>query len=454
MIDQEGILVKIKINLSQCMIVKNEEKNIRKALTWGKNIVCEQIVVDTGSTDRTVEIAKEMGAKVFHFEWIDDFSAAKNFAIEQASGNWIAFLDADEYFSEEDTKKILPLLAQLEEERRKLKSPLMVRSALANLDDEGKTTSIATQARLFSNVKNLRYDGRIHENLMILGKKIPVAFEAREILTIYHTGYSEKTYEETRKLDRNINILKKEVKNNPDNYEAWAYLGDSYLANKQMKEAEEAYKLVIDHMGPELVQERRDFVFCNFLKIKYYSGAKEETEVLEAYGKSVEHVCLAPDAEYWVGRWMLDRGKIQQGIEYFELALSRLEHYSGGGNLDMAGSLPYIYSRLFDAYRTINDIQQAVRYGTLYLRMEPYGEIILMEMIKLFKGDTIGEEIADAILSFLSKLYDLSRAKDKLFLIRVSRKLMFKDLEIKIYNLFTQEEKDFFHQNENEIFSL
>lgn len=87
------------------MIVKNEEKNIRKALTWGKSIVCEQIVVDTGSTDKTVEIAKEMGAKVFHFEWIDDFSAAKNFAIDQASGNWIAFLDADEYFPMKTRKK-------------------------------------------------------------------------------------------------------------------------------------------------------------------------------------------------------------------------------------------------------------------------------------------------------------------------------------------------------------
>ncbi len=69
------------VRLSQCMIVKNEEKNIERALSWGKDIMYEQIVVDTGSTDRTVEIAKGMGAKVYHFEWIDDFAAAKNYAI-------------------------------------------------------------------------------------------------------------------------------------------------------------------------------------------------------------------------------------------------------------------------------------------------------------------------------------------------------------------------------------
>ena len=98
------------VRLSQCMIVKNEEKNIERALTWGKKIVCEQIVVDTGSTDRTVEIAERMGAKLFHFEWIDDFAAAKNFALSKAKGNWIAFLDADEYFSDKDALHLLKIL--------------------------------------------------------------------------------------------------------------------------------------------------------------------------------------------------------------------------------------------------------------------------------------------------------------------------------------------------------
>ena len=93
-----------RARISQCMIVKNEEKNIEKALSWGKGVVSEQIVVDTGSTDRTVELAEKMGAKVYHFEWIDDFSAAKNFAISKAKYEWIALLDADEYFSEEDAK--------------------------------------------------------------------------------------------------------------------------------------------------------------------------------------------------------------------------------------------------------------------------------------------------------------------------------------------------------------
>ena len=103
----------IQGKISQCMIVKNEEKNIEQALSWGKGVVAEQIVVDTGSADRTVEIAQRLGAKVFHFPWINDFAAAKNFAIEKAQYEWIAFLDADEYFSAEDAKKLADVLHHL-----------------------------------------------------------------------------------------------------------------------------------------------------------------------------------------------------------------------------------------------------------------------------------------------------------------------------------------------------
>ena len=73
----------MKKTISQCMIVKMKKKNIRRALSWGKDIV-EQIVVDTGSSDRTVEIARGNGGARYFLPWINDFAAAKNFAIDQA----------------------------------------------------------------------------------------------------------------------------------------------------------------------------------------------------------------------------------------------------------------------------------------------------------------------------------------------------------------------------------
>ena len=87
------------MKISACVITKNEEKNIVKWLDCMKEIADEIIVVDTGSKDNTVETAKKYDAKVYEIKWENDFSAAKNYAIDRASGDWIIFLDADEYFT-------------------------------------------------------------------------------------------------------------------------------------------------------------------------------------------------------------------------------------------------------------------------------------------------------------------------------------------------------------------
>lgn len=85
----------MKINL--VMIVKNEERSLRRCLKAVRPLVDEMIIADTGSSDRTVEIAKSMGARVVEFPWVNDFSAARNFALEQSDADWNLVLDADEY---------------------------------------------------------------------------------------------------------------------------------------------------------------------------------------------------------------------------------------------------------------------------------------------------------------------------------------------------------------------
>ena len=104
--------------ISACVIVKNEEKNLPAWLDGVKNIADEIIVVDTGSTDKTVEIAEKAKVNLYRFEWIHDFAAAKNFALSKAKGDWIIFLDADEYFDKPARKKIKPLLKKLSKEKR------------------------------------------------------------------------------------------------------------------------------------------------------------------------------------------------------------------------------------------------------------------------------------------------------------------------------------------------
>lgn len=99
-------------SVSLCMIVKNEEENISRALTSVKDLVDEMIVVDTGSTDRTKEIAGSLGAKVYDFAWTDSFADARNFSLSKAGGNWILILDADEVISSSDYGKLRELIAE------------------------------------------------------------------------------------------------------------------------------------------------------------------------------------------------------------------------------------------------------------------------------------------------------------------------------------------------------
>ena len=151
---------KRQARISQCMIVKNEERNIEKALSWGKSIMWEQIVVDTGSTDHTVELAAKLGAKVVHFQWIDDFAAAKNFAIDQARGEWIAFLDADEYMEPGDAKKMGEVLERLTHDAIDA-----VSTGWQQINDKGEIFLSGTQIRFFRNRPDIRYRRKIQEQL-------------------------------------------------------------------------------------------------------------------------------------------------------------------------------------------------------------------------------------------------------------------------------------------------
>src|SRR5919202_4935317 len=140
-------------SLSLCMIVKNERQNLHRCLASIKPYVDEMIVVDTGSEDGTPEIAAQYGAKVSYFEWCDDFSAARNYAISQASGNWILMPDADEelVIESEDFLNQLSLRPHI----------LAYSVALTEANDPSRTP--AYLIRLLRNIPEIKYVGRFHE---------------------------------------------------------------------------------------------------------------------------------------------------------------------------------------------------------------------------------------------------------------------------------------------------
>jgi len=316
------------VRLSQCMIVKNEEKNIEKALGWAKGIAFEQIVVDTGSTDRTVEIAEKLGAKIFHFEWINDFSAAKNFAIEQASGNWIAFLDADEYLSPKDAAKLMPFFKHIQADPKLRNTWLAIQCPWVQVDEAGNTTSIFTQERLFRNLPSIRYVGKIHEQLSLHVDNIVYGDD----IAVIHTGYSMTSYAETNKAQRNIDMLKMAILEDPVNVNLKGYLAEALDVKAQMEGATEAALPEIDELFKEVLNaasdslpQARKSAYIHFIK-KSVNDNNRYAEFEEMCGKALEDFPDDSDILYYRAANLNNRGDHHAALEILRRCEDRLSN--------------------------------------------------------------------------------------------------------------------------------
>ncbi|NTU42161.1 MAG: glycosyltransferase, partial [Nitrospirales bacterium] len=161
-----------KTTLSLCMIVKNEEKYLAKCLNSVKTIVDEMVIVDTGSTDRTSEIARVFGARVFDFPWQNDFAEARNASLERAEGDWILVLDGDEVIAGQDTREIKTLV---EGHRKGIAYNIDTRNYTRNVvanwtgnegdyaEEAGSGWFPSTKVRLFPNDRKIRFANPVHE---------------------------------------------------------------------------------------------------------------------------------------------------------------------------------------------------------------------------------------------------------------------------------------------------
>ena len=231
----------VKLKISACYIVKNSADDLKISLgSLGKS-VDEIIVVDTGSTDSTVEVAESFGAKVFYREWDDDFSAPRNLALEKATGDWIIFLDADEFFTNATKKNIRPAIEQLEKFK---KSGLLVH--LVNVDKNFGNKILDTNfvLRIFKNKKNLHYVGKIHEEIRV-GENLlsDITFAPPNILTIYHTGYSESLNK--AKAERNLKLLLEELAETQEPQRIYGYIAECYNGLDDFENAEKFARLEV-----------------------------------------------------------------------------------------------------------------------------------------------------------------------------------------------------------------
>lgn len=233
------------MKISACLIMKNEERYLEACLASLKPVVSEIIVMDTGSTDASTDIASAAGALVYEMPWPNDFSMARNACKAHAGGDWILSIDADERLDSKFGQKLAKLsLDQCD----------ALRVNVLNRDRSGEYVS--RQVRLFRNRPEYGYEGRIHEqiapSILQQGGHILDAD-----LRIIHLGYSEDQVQGSRsRTERNLHLLELELEHHPNDAYLWYQLGATHLrdgaAHKALAAFAQVQRLGVSKLGSDL----------------------------------------------------------------------------------------------------------------------------------------------------------------------------------------------------------
>ena len=332
------------------MIVRDEETNLPRSLAQILSYFDEVVVLDTGSTDGTVPLAKEYGAKVFEIPWRNDFSYARNRSIELASGDWIMWFDADNRISEHDADKIKRLV---DEKQDKV-------FWCTEVVEPGGGQLI--QKRIFPNLPDFRFTGAIHEQLV--HPQEGIRYVTTDI-KIYHWGYEDKEQLKQKGL-RNLRILKEELRANPDDFYFNFNIARCYGNFREFEQAIYHLRKVIQNPdaekeNPEIyfyahvmlflfheklgrVQEGRKVLDAlleknphyglgwfysakSHFKHGSYEKAIEDFLMFQKLGIAVRTIDIPPNAQfffesyYWLAQCYEESGKHLQALEAYQKAL-------------------------------------------------------------------------------------------------------------------------------------
>lgn len=309
------------LKITACYIVKNEAENLVKSIKSLKKQVNEIVVVDTGSTDNTMTVARKLGAKVYSFPWQDDFSKARNFALSKAKGDWLVLLDADEYFTANTAGNIRQIIHQAQQADALLIQMVNYDADMAEIQD------YFYQLRIVRNQQGLHYEGKIHEELKLSdGKAMKLLRIPPETLEIYHTGYSNSVTRE--KVKRNLRILQQAVADGQSEAELARYFCDCYLGLGDMEKC-------IYYGWMDVKKGRRSVNFgsrCHRVLMAYYAGLSDTDSISKRRQLaeiSVQQYPEVPDfwAEY--SECLYQAGEYAQAIAAMEKALQLMQDYHG-----------------------------------------------------------------------------------------------------------------------------
>lgn len=351
--------------ISLCMIVKNEASSLPRCLRSVRGTVDEIIVVDTGSTDNTVAIAKSFGAKVLDFPWNGSFSAARNAGLRRAKGTWILFLDADEELAFEDKEQLTICAGHLEFEAFFLQ--------IQNHSGETLSSPVATVnpiLRMFRRRPEHLFRGAIHEQIApsILERRPQAAMHITTV-KIHHYGYAGSVVASKDKIRRNLELLKQALEETPDDPFHHYNVAVEYMRMRDWQSA-------LVHLRQSLALSGLGASYRHLI-YKYESRCSLELgqyeEALEACDQGVACFPDYTDLYHLKGTLLYASGRKQEAIESLKLALQKgsppAQYHTdaGVGTYLSALALGQIYEELEEDNDAIFWYGEALRLSQVWM---------------------------------------------------------------------------------------
>ncbi|BAC07866.1 glycosyltransferase family 2 protein [Thermosynechococcus vestitus] len=346
------------VRVCACLIVKNEAAHLARCLGSVQPWVDDIVVVDTGSTDETPAIARQFTERLFTFPWQDDFAAARNYSLEQATGDWILVIDADEVLVTLQEPPV-PLGQQL------AGSPFTAYQLLRREIGTGEQFSDFAIVRLFRNLPTLRYQGRFHEQLVSTAAA-PLTIGTLETLRIDHYGYQPAQIQ-AKMRDRNIPILERIRASEGLPLHLLFALADMYQAVNNPVEAENCYQELFDRLLPHLLSgqlpENAPGALPEILnqlgRRLLATGDHDTLQLLCQQG--LAWFPTYPPLNDLAGRWLMTLGFPLGATAYFEycLELGRTNGYSKQMIFPLGYVREIAAEQLGRAYEALGDRERA-----------------------------------------------------------------------------------------------
>ncbi|UYZ21609.1 TPR domain-containing glycosyltransferase [Mesobacillus jeotgali] len=374
--------------ISLCMIVKNEEKVLNRCLSSVANLIDEMIIIDTGSTDNTKKIALQYTNNVYSFKWSNDFSAARNYASEKASGEWILVLDADEYIDEENFKDFI---RELHNDNGLFDT--YTAKILNFTGFYGESLVQNYHSRIYKNNRDIVYYRHIHEQLK--SAKDEQLKTRNSNLLIFHSGYLKDTVKKKNKNERNRHLLEKEL--NTGSQQAFDYFnfGNEYFSigeyEKALKSYLQAYKLKGNFRTPWVSYNIIQIINCLMRLQRYNDALKVIKDAEEIYAGS-------PEFPYLKGEIFLIKGQLDDAKQMYFQILNNQEKY-----IDII-LMPDVkelkpHNRLGKIYLYEDDFDNSIYHYSSVLNIDKYNKDAINKVVYVLNNFHTAEEITNFLKS-------------------------------------------------------